>query len=1276
MSFEIPKLFLHTAKALTCLSILLCLNLITGAQNSEFRDVRYLHHTWTTEDGLPQNSVTTILQTRDGYLWLGTFGGLARFDGIKFTVFDPNNSPGLQGNRILSLFEDRAGNLWIGTAHNGLSRYAQGRFTTWTIKDGLPDDQVKGITEDQDGALWLMTRRGLARYADGKFSVPLKEDMSQGDSIWLLRATRDGSIWMTTRSGLVRYRNGAFTTYESSEDRPLVPALDLQETSDGSFWVASHRGLFRFRDERFTTFATYKFKYQSSVPAYHEPQDNLVYFIFEDQEGKTCFLTPHGISRFDGEKIVSFRKVSGLKNIFRDEEWVRSFIRDREGNLWVGNIGLGLHRYKEAPIVSYAAEDGLSDLGFEAILGDVEGNLWMGGNQFFKRSGNEFTRLGDWKFVRSILRDRKGDLWLGVQEGAYRFPNARITSPETSQNLLPRLAVHAIYEDREGKLWLGAESSPSFTGGLFLYKDDTFVPYRTTEGLVYNDVRFIAEDRNGALWIGTTGGLSRFKDGRFTNYTVANGLSHNNIRAIQIEEDGTIWLGTYGGGLNRFKDGRFLPITKKDGLFDNIVSRILKDDRGNFWMSSNRGLYRVSLQELNDFADGKIKSVTSIAYGIDDGMKSSETNGGNQPAGWKTADGRLWFPTLRGVAVVDPNQINSLPPPVAVEQLFVDAAPLDLYASVVAPPGDGNLEIHYTSLSLTTPEKARFKYRLEGYDADWIDAGDRRIAYYTGVSPGRYTFRVIAANGDGIWNETGAKVEFYLQPHFYQAWWFYGLCGLVTGLLAFAAYRLRVRRLVQRTRELETKVAARTSVIVEQSHKIEQANQQLAQANIQLNQSNDDLLSTLNQLRLGVLITDRVECVNFISETAQSLLGKSNEDVVGRNWSEALPLKSHDLEQLRSLVKTPSDLRTKLPVHLRGANDRNYWMEIEALDDPRDPARKIICLYDVSEIYDLRNLLADKAGFHDMIGDSPAMQMIYKQIQDVAQVETTVLVEGETGTGKELAARAIHYAGPRRAKPFIALNCAGLSESLVNNQLFGHKRGAFTGAVSDQIGVFEAANGGTLFLDEIGDIPPTVQSSLLRVLQEREITRLGESRPRKIDVRVIAATHRDLIAEVAAGNFRQDLLYRIRVTRIHLPALRERREDIPLLVAWFMSQSRTANGQPAKDISQEAMERLIKFDWPGNVRELKSAIESAVIHCSSGIIQFDDLPPEITSLARSVRQTVNSAQTQPVADDDKRRRVQEALTQTYGNRAAAARLLGVSRSTFYNWLKELGIDSD
>ena len=278
-------------------------------------------------------------------------------------------------------------------------------------------------------------------------------------------------------------------------------------------------------------------------------------------------------------------------------------------------------------------------------------------------------------------------------------------------------------------------------------------------------------------------------------------------------------------------------------------------------------------------------------------------------------------------------------------------------------------------------------------------------------------------------------------------------------------------------------------------------------------------------------------------------------------------------------------------------------MEVDVQDDPRDPPAKIFFLYDVSEIYDLRRLLNEKAQFHDLVGKSEPMQQVYQQIGDLAKVDSTVLIEGETGSGKELVARAIHASSHRSEKPFVAVNCAGLTESLWGSQLFGHKRGAFTGAISDHQGLFEAANGGTLFLDEIGDIPMNVQTSLLRVLQEQEITRLGESKPRKIDVRVIAATQHNLSEEVAKGRFRVDLLYRIRVARIQLPPLRARREDIPLMVAWFLGQCRAAIGKPVQNLSQEAMQLLLEYSWPGNVRELKSAIEFAVIRCKGSVLQ-------------------------------------------------------------------------
>lgn len=757
------------------------------------------------------------------------------------------------------------------------------------------------------------------------------------------------------------------------------------------------------------------------------------------------------------------------------------------------------------------------------------------------------------------------------------------------------------------------------------------------------------------------------RDGQFTDFTTEKGLSNNYVRAIYEDADGTLWIGTYGGGLNRFKDGKFTPITTQNGLFDDIVSRIMVDDNDNFWMSGNRGIYSVSRAELNDFAEGRLPSVNSISYGKADGMLAEETNGPDSPAGWRTRDGRLWFPTIEGVVVIDPRETSSGVTPTVIEQVLFDKQPLDLYGGRIAPPGEGNLEIHYTGLSFIAPEKVRFRYKLEGYDENWIEAGTRRIAFYTKLPPGEYSFRVISTNSHGKWNNAEAVVRFTLKPHFYQTKLFYALCAMTLAAIGFGLYRLRVRGLRQRASELETRVFERTSEVEEQKTQLAENNEKLDALNRQLSCANDDMLSILNQLRLGVAITEKSGEVTFLSQSAQNFLNVSEPEAFGTDWTKILPLTDEEKARLRFVAALPPKQRSRVPVQLQVDDGRRYQMEIEVQDDPREAERKIFYLYDVSEIYDLRRLLDEKAKFHELIGESTAMRIVFKQIHDVAQMETTVLVEGETGTGKELVARAIHYTSARKDKAFVAVNCAELSESLLASQLFGHKRGAFTGAVADHIGLFESAAGGTLFLDEIGDMPLSIQASLLRVLQEKEITRLGETKPRKIDVRIIAATHRDLSRRVAEGFFREDLLYRIRVARIHLPPLRERIEDLTLLVSWFLGQFRAASGKHQLEISSETIEFLTDYKWQGNVRELRSAIEYAVINCRGTVILPADLPPEIVGAAYA-------EQMPPFhADSDEKQRLVYALEKAKGNRAAAARMLGISRPTLYSRLKLYGL---
>jgi len=358
--------------------------------------------------------------------------------------------------------------------------------------------------------------------------------------------------------------------------------------------------------------------------------------------------------------------------------------------------------------------------------------------------------------------------------------------------------------------------------------------------------------------------------------------------------------------------------------------------------------------------------------------------------------------------------------------------------------------------------------------------------------------------------------------------------------------------------------------------------------------------------------------------------------------------------------------RKKVTAHVDTPKGQRFWLDFEVHDDPRNKGGKILVMYDVTEVHVLRLQLDEHATYQDMVGKSELMQQVFRSIEDLSKVDVTVLIEGETGTGKEMVAQAIHTASARSGKPFVAVNCAGLTDPLLSSQLFGHRRGAFTGAIKDQPGIFEKANGGTVFLDEIGDISPDVQKALLRVLQEREITPLGEARSRKIDVRIVAATHRNLKAEVDAGRFRTDLLYRIRVAPIKLPPLRERPTDIPLLATRFLGLACAEMDKRVESISADALAALVSHSWPGNVRELQNAIEFAVVRCRTKELLLRDLPEEVTA---------DSVEEEPGSDpvDAERRRIQAALEAARGNRAAAARSLGVSRATFYRRLAELGM---
>lgn len=468
----------------------------------------------------------------------------------------------------------------------------------------------------------------------------------------------------------------------------------------------------------------------------------------------------------------------------------------------------------------------------------------------------------------------------------------------------------------------------------------------------------------------------------------------------------------------------------------------------------------------------------------------------------------------------------------------------------------------------------------------------------------------------------------------------------------------------------ELKVQGRrmfTGSVRDISRRVE-AQKHLESAMEQLRESKQDLLSILNQTRLGVLMIDRAGKVRFASAACEELLRSDIASMTGQRWEKICPLQELDKRAVaKQLAALPNDrVRTRARLELGG---RGLWIEIEIRDDPRDPHNRIILVENVTELQSLRTRLSTESR-RRMIGKSDAFRQMLDQVDRYSAGDWPVLVEGETGTGKELVARAVHSLSDRNGGPFIAVNCGGMTETLLTSHLFGHKRGAFTDAVSDHEGLFEAAAGGTLFLDEISELPLNSQATLLRVLQEGEITRLGESQPRKVDVRIISATNRELESEVGKGNFRRDLFYRICVARIHAPPLRERRSDIRILVEHFLEGLQQMKGSRVDGVSPGALKLLENYTWPGNIRELRNVIQTSVIHCKTAWLEADALPDAIR---RSGSFSGKAAAGDAIPDDDLRARIADALARADGNRRLAAELLGVSRATLYRHMRDVGI---
>ncbi|MEP7336848.1 MAG: two-component regulator propeller domain-containing protein [Acidobacteriota bacterium] len=733
---------------------------------------QYRFDNWTTEQGLPQNSVLAITQTRDGYLWLATYNGLVRFDGVRFTVFDKGNTRAFSTSRISDLGEDATGALWIGTTEGGVLHYQNGVFTAFTREQGLPHNNimVMGIQRGPDDIPLIITEAGAVWWRNGRFS-PYEVSGSANELQILLG--RSGTHWLVDKNGVSARKDGQIIHYAVPVEPEAMPGTRSYEDRSGALWLAlPHHGVSRIKDGVVTDYTErLKLGFATSISA-----------ILEDVDGSFWFGTPNsGLIHFkertrDGETdtVTVYTTANGLSS-----NGILKLFQDRESSLWIGTDGGGLSRVNRQFISGYSEAQGLAGNVTDAIMEDRAGNVWVVTQSGLGKIANGVvtnyvpgqTTGGLPRPLQTVHEDRAGRLWIGGWTGLYLFKDGVFSMA------IPDINVHSLHEDRQGNLWIGTHY------GLIKLKDGVKTIYRIKDGLPNDIIRVIHEDRHGALWFGTEGGLAKYAEGRFSAFTTKDGLASNRLWSIHEDAEGVLWLGTFDGGLMRFKAGRFTSYTVAQGLYNNGVFQILDDGRGNLWMSCYRGIYRVSKQQLDAFAEGKLSAITSTAFGKADGMLSSDCNGGRQPSGIRTNDGRLWFTTLKGIAVLNPEEltVNPTPPPVLIENAMLDRAVADIRNGLRVAPGQSNLEITFTALSFIKAEQTRFKYRLVGQDPDWIEASTRRTANYSYLRPGQYTFKVIAANSDGVWNNQGAQLQVVVLPAFYQTWWF-----RLLGLLAVA----------------------------------------------------------------------------------------------------------------------------------------------------------------------------------------------------------------------------------------------------------------------------------------------------------------------------------------------------------------------------------------------------------------------------------------------------------------------------------------------------------
>lgn len=734
----------------------------------------YGRQSWVMENGLPQNTVQAVAQTRDGFIWLGTEVGLVRFDGNNFVLLDQNSKLALPGNDITCLLPADDGSLWVGTT-DGLARLQDGSVSIFTSANGLPSNSIRGVSEDASHRIWVYTTEGLVRENGERFDSA--GNWQPGTTITAVTSRGTSSPWVGPHQG---WEDVAIRAGLRKDDLQFLAAINSE-----SMAVATKNVLALGSSSGLTT----------RLSVGRELPGSRIQAVTADRSGDLWIGTNGGLVRWAAGKIERFPVTDPLASTS-----ILAIMEDHEGNIWVGTETDGLHILRDERFRTIGTRDGLSSDATTTVVDDHAGTLWLGtsdnGLNSISRNGTELGKVKTYTvrdgltsdIILSLAAAPDGDLWVGTPDGLNRIRHGSITSFTTADGL-PDDFIRSLLVDSDGSLWIGTRRGlahcTAIASGMHI---DTFTQ---ATGLGSDLVGAMARDTHGNLWIATLAGLSRLSGSpkpTITNFTSANGLSSNVITALLARSNGTLLVGTQRHGWNYWDGQRFSPAARS-GLNQNTIHAILDDGDGHLWFATGTGIARCDC-DMNGGCSHWIE------FGPADGLRGREMATNSHPSAWRSHDGLLWFATPKGLVEADPAHfpVNDVPPPVALVRFAADDVDQPLHGSLKVPAGHNHFQFDYAGLSFTAPQKIRYRYMLEGFDHQWTDAGARRAAYYTNIPPGNYTFRVQAANNDGVWNTAGAALAFTLRPHFYQTIWFYLLLLAFTASLVFLAFRLRLLR--------------------------------------------------------------------------------------------------------------------------------------------------------------------------------------------------------------------------------------------------------------------------------------------------------------------------------------------------------------------------------------------------------------------------------------------------------------------------------------------------